>query len=271
MRRGRYKRVRRVASRLRERARPRTIRLPQTPSSPNLRRRANWMERVEILVPTYNHADYLPHALESVLVQDCAVPPSVAIVDDRSSDESLDVAAAYVTLLEAQGIRCRIVSNVSTRRQWWSLNAAVSSSDCELFVVLNDDDVLSPHALSIVTAALTNDPSLALVGGDSLWFDSIPPAPGEFSCGEIRVCKFGPHDARRFRRPNDLNMTHSGMAFFRYAWEVTGGYRSPDTRLAPGLNEDRDFQMRVCQHFNVGVLTCALAGWRTDSSHGKGF
>lgn len=270
-RRGFHGRVRPALSRLRERARPRTLRLQEAPNCSTLNRQDNWIERVEILVPCYNHAKYLPDALESVLSQDCAIPPSVVIIDDRSGDESLRIALDYMSRLEANGNRTRVVSNISNRRQWWSLNAAVSSSDSELFVVLNDDDVLSPSALSIVTAALTDDPSLALVGGGSIWFESNPPPPQDFSCDEIGLFRFRPADTRRLRRPNDLNMTHSGMTFFRDAWAVAGGYRAPTERLVPGLNEDRDFQLRVCSHFNVGVLTCALAGWRTGSSHGKEF
>lgn len=224
-------------------------------------------------MPAYNHADYLPAALKSIEEQGWERPFSVCIVDDRSSDHTAQIARAFAARINgaAGRIQVRLLDNDVNSRQWKSINNAVESSQASWFVVLNDDDVLAPYAVEAVAAVFERHPQVALAGGSSIWFSGdVPDFPEPVRWPTPRLLR--PAHAARFRRLNDLNMTHSSTAFMRTGWEAVGGYRPPERRIHPTANEDRDFQMRICARLPVAVLDdLPLAGWRHDSTHGKSF
>jgi glycosyltransferase involved in cell wall biosynthesis len=76
------------------------------------------MERISVIVPNYNYAQYLPERLSSIIKQDYPVY-EIIILDDRSTDESVSVARE---ILEPAGIDYKIVVNDknsgSVFRQW---------------------------------------------------------------------------------------------------------------------------------------------------------
>lgn len=51
--------------------------------------------RISVLILTYNHAAYLPQALDSVLAQAIDVPFEVLVGDDASTDGTSEIARAY--------------------------------------------------------------------------------------------------------------------------------------------------------------------------------
>src|SRR6266705_1267642 len=50
---------------------------------------------LSVVLPNYNHARLIPRALEALLAQDPA-PDEIILVDDASTDDSLDVIASFV-------------------------------------------------------------------------------------------------------------------------------------------------------------------------------
>lgn len=259
--------------RLRERLRPAVLHGVVDVPAPACPRPDGWLDQLEVIVPAYNHAPYLPAALRSVEEQSWDRPFSLCVVDDRSTDDTLEIARAFADRMSADGgrIRVRLPQNEVNSRQWKSINNAVETSQASWFVVLNDDDVLAPYAIEALAAIFERHPDVALAGGSSLWFSGEPPGfPDPPRRPVPRL--FRPAHAARFRRLNDLNMTHTSTAFTRSAWEAVGGYRPPERRIHATANEDRDFQMRVCARYPVAVLVdLPLAGWRHDSTHGKSF
>lgn len=49
---------------------------------------------ISIIIPCYNHAHYLPFAVQSVLAQTCAQWEAI-VVDDGSTDDTRTVAARF--------------------------------------------------------------------------------------------------------------------------------------------------------------------------------
>jgi glycosyltransferase involved in cell wall biosynthesis len=99
-------------------------------------------ELVSVVMPSYNHARFLPEAVRSVFAQTWR-PLELVVVDDGSTDESLDVlrelaaeAPLPVTVL-AQG-------NGGAHT---ALNRGCAAAAGRLLAILNSDDVYEPRRL----------------------------------------------------------------------------------------------------------------------------
>lgn len=53
--------------------------------------------RLSVVVPNYNHAQYLPEALNAILNQSCR-PMEVIVIDDCSTDNSVEVIEAFIRM-----------------------------------------------------------------------------------------------------------------------------------------------------------------------------
>lgn len=230
---------------------------------------------VEVVIPAYNHAAYLPDAYASLLEQTWTEPVALTFVDDCSSDRTPELLAEIQRSHPRDRFAVEVITNRRNLRQWASINRAVEASDSDLIVILNDDDLLVPDCLEKIIATYEAEHDIYMLGGSSLWIsDDGGPRPQHRAkpVEELELRRYGPADATGYRELNDLNMTHSSSSFFKVAWRAVGGYYPKRKRVHPEANEDRDFQMRVSALFPVGVyVDYPLAYWRTDSSHGQSY
>lgn len=90
---------------------------------------------VTVIIPSYNYADYLPEAIESVLNQTVKAH-RIIVIDDGSSDESVNIAKSYkeieVVAKENEGV-------IATK----NLGIQMSSTSWTLF--LDADDILQSN------------------------------------------------------------------------------------------------------------------------------
>lgn len=229
---------------------------------------------IEIVVPCYNHASFLPAALASVVGQTHAGRFGLALADDASTDETPQVIAGFLADLRDERIAARSLRHERNLRQWGSLNRAVDTSTADLIMVLNDDDLLLEDALEKMLGLFAAHPAIGIAGAHSLWLTGDDPVPAQpqLPLTELVTRHTAPRDARGFRALDDLAMTHSSSTFRRDAWAAVGGYRPKPRRIDPDAHEDRDFQMRVAAFYPAVTLPdYALAVWRTDSTHGPSF
>lgn len=117
----------------------------------------NWMGReettvtnlVSVIIPNYNHATYLPEAIDSVLRQDYR-PFEIVVVDDGSTDHSRQVVAAY-------GDRIRYIwqenQGLSVAR-----NTGLRAARGEYISLLDADDLYEPTFINRLVAALQAEP-----------------------------------------------------------------------------------------------------------------
>jgi glycosyltransferase involved in cell wall biosynthesis len=109
---------------------------------------------VSIVIPCFNHARFLPEAIESALAQTYPAV-EVVVVDDGSTDESAAVAGCYPVILLRQAN-----SGLSSAR-----NAGLAASTGEVVIFLDADDRLRPDAASAGVAALQRVPAAMLAVG----------------------------------------------------------------------------------------------------------
>jgi glycosyltransferase involved in cell wall biosynthesis len=98
-------------------------------------------ERVAVVIPCYNHAQYVGEALESVLAQ-TRRPDRVIVIDDGSKDDSVAVLRTF----ESRGVE---VSSRENRGAHNTINELIerASNDCDYISILNSDDRYLPNRI----------------------------------------------------------------------------------------------------------------------------
>jgi glycosyltransferase involved in cell wall biosynthesis len=97
------------------------------------------MPRLAAVIASYNHARYLPAAIESVLRQ-TRKPDRFLIIDDGSKDDSIDVIRHY----EKDGVELIAQPNAGAHATWNRCIETVAR-DCDLVSILNSDDIYAPE------------------------------------------------------------------------------------------------------------------------------
>jgi len=111
---------------------------------------------VAVVIPLFNHERYIAEALRGLLAQTQA-PDRIIVIDDGSSDHSLDAARAVadsrITLLSQQ--------NAGAHH---SLNRAIAlADDCDFIGILNSDDLYEPERIESCLRCLALHPGAAVV------------------------------------------------------------------------------------------------------------
>lgn len=100
--------------------------------------------RVSIVLPTYNRADTLSRALESVMAQSFE-DYELLVVDDGSTDATADVLSTF----KDKRIHTISQENMGVGR---ARNRALGEARGDLIAFLDSDDAWTPHHLSLATA-----------------------------------------------------------------------------------------------------------------------
>jgi glycosyltransferase involved in cell wall biosynthesis len=121
---------------------------------------------VSVVIPLYNHEEYIESALNSVLSQ--TVPPSeIIVIDDGSVDGSADIVARL----------CRdhpqiIFWSWSNQGAHHTLNAGISRATGDFVALLNSDDCYEPDRLAACLTAVRNDPTIDVVATEASFLDA---------------------------------------------------------------------------------------------------
>src|SRR6476619_6869657 len=128
------------------------------------------MPAVSVVMPAYNAGAYIGEALDSILAQG-RDDVEVIVVDDGSSDDTLDVARSRGT-----AVRVFAQANLGSAV---ARNRALDEARAPLVAFLDADDVWLPGKLDAQLRALERDPSLG--GVYSAWHVWKPDANGTYA------------------------------------------------------------------------------------------
>lgn len=109
--------------------------------------------KVSILIPSFNHARYLPECLDSVRAQTFKDWEAI-VVDDRSTDDSFEIAHGYA----ARDPRIHAFRNEENLGTYGTQHVALRLAKGELIAVLNSDDCWMPAKLEVLIALLKEHP-----------------------------------------------------------------------------------------------------------------
>jgi glycosyltransferase involved in cell wall biosynthesis len=113
------------------------------------------MNRVSVIIPTFNSAVLVTAAVESALAQ-TAPPMEVIVVDDGSTDDTRERLSAY-------GNRIRYLHQ-QNRGVAAARNSGLREAQGEFIAFLDADDVWHPRKLEMQITAMAANPDLRLLG-----------------------------------------------------------------------------------------------------------
>lgn len=115
---------------------------------------------VSVVIPSYNHAQYISTAIESVLAQTHG-RWELIVVDDGSRDDTERALTPYM-----QNDRIRIILNKENRGQSFVVNQALAIANGEFVCFLPSDDWYLPEKLELQVAKFHEcDQSVGVVYG----------------------------------------------------------------------------------------------------------
>ncbi|MGZ5234420.1 MAG: putative sugar O-methyltransferase, partial [Burkholderiales bacterium] len=120
-------------------------------------RHTRWEPTVSILLANFNNAEYLPTSLAAICGQ-TRQALEVIIVDDGSTDDSIDVIERYARRFG----NIRLVKNGRNRGQVASIQRALVEAKGDYVVWAASDDLLLPQFLERSVAALREHPAAGL-------------------------------------------------------------------------------------------------------------
>jgi len=214
--------------------------------------------RFAVIVPAWNAAATLAHALDSVLAQTCPAH-EIIVVDDGSQDGTAAVAAGY-------GERVRLIRQAN-RGVSAARNAGAAAATAEWLCFLDADDWYYPERLAAHAAFIRDERPLDFLTGD---FDYVD-AEGAHLCRSMESTPAGRillADARDGRAVmegeilGDFIAAHFGdthtLTVPRATFLALGGYPA-----GFAVCEDVNFLIRLCARSRrVGVVCAPLAAYR---------
>lgn len=123
----------------------------------------NKLMEVTVLMAVYNGGQYLRQSVESVLKQNYS-DFEFLIVDDKSSDESLEIIKDY------QNPRIRIIQNPVNKGQTVSLNIGLRAARGKYIARIDADDIAFPHWLQSQVNFLKNNGDIDVLSGGIVTF-----------------------------------------------------------------------------------------------------
>ncbi len=112
---------------------------------------------LSVIVPNYNHAQYLESRVSSILAQ-LTDNMELVIVDDGSTDNSVEILEKYAS----QDARLKLIKSPKNAGVVSAANTAISASKGKYLVFFASDDIVLPNFFSKTLAVLKEHPEVPL-------------------------------------------------------------------------------------------------------------
>lgn len=194
---------------------------------------------VSVIIPTYNHADYLAQAVESVLAQDYPATELI-VLDDGSTDTTRDVLSRYCGRFFHESHAN--MGQAATLNKGWKIARG------EILGKLSADDTLLPTAISEVVRTLLDNPRALVAYPDFRLID-----PNSVPVKDVIMGKF---DYHKMLVETECPVG-SGALFRRRALELVGDWNP----MLPQML-DYDFWLRAGLYGDIVHVPRVLATFR---------
>lgn len=126
------------------------------------------MPKVTIILPNYNHQEYIEQRIDSILAQEYQ-DFELIILDDASHDQSTNLIKKYLLDDRIKEFLINDQNSGSTFVQW---EKGLNMAEGEYIWIAESDDVAKSNFLLEMVKVLENQPKVGLVYCPSIWIDS---------------------------------------------------------------------------------------------------
>ena len=208
------------------------------------------MPRVDIIVPAYNTARYLPAAIESVIGQTFE-DWRILLVDDGSTDGTAEVVAPYAAKL---GARMKYIRQANAGLPA-ARNTAIRNSSAEYLALLDADDVWLPCRLAESVACMDQSTAVGLSYGFNSRIDSSGNVIDTFDSRQ----KHSEGQIAPYIYMRKVQLPCPTITFRRACVDEVGLF--DETMRA---TEDRDMWFRIALKYEVACIPKVLAQYRVS-------
>ena len=208
--------------------------------------------RVSVIIPTYNRAALVREAVASVLAQSFR-DFEVVVVDDGSSDHTVEALAPYAAPVRLRGRESR--GGVSAAR-----NTGIAAAQGEWLAFLDSDDLWLPEKLARQMAYLAEHPERQICQTEETWVRRGVRVNQPRTHRKIGGRLFFPSMERCMVSP-------SAVLLHRRLIELHGGF---DEDLPAA--EDYDLWLRLSWRYEIGLVSEPLVikrGGHADQLSGQ--
>lgn len=185
------------------------------------------MSSIDIVIPNYNYARFLPACVGSVQAQDhCDI--RILIVDNASTDDSVAVARA----LAASDNRIEVSAHEFNLGPHASINEGLDWARSDYLIVLCADDMLAPGALSSAAFILDQSPQVAMAYGA---YETVTTTPN------ARVAE--PHPSFAIENGNDFITRFCGKMVLTVAPVIRTSAQKAVGHYRPEIFHTDDLEM----------------------------
>lgn len=208
------------------------------------------MATVDVIIPAFNAARYLPFALESVAAQTFD-DWQILLIDDGSTDDTAEVAAPFVSRFGSRIQYIKVENGgVSAAR-----NIAIRRSTAEFLALLDADDVWLANRLEDSLKAFIGRPKVGLAYGLVTGMDP--------DGGIMATFEGNPEHAQGHIAPyiymRKVELPSPTITLRKTCIDAVGAF---DETLR--VTEDRDLWLRIALRYEVAFVPKVLAYYRVS-------
>jgi glycosyltransferase involved in cell wall biosynthesis len=202
-----------------------------------------------IIIPTFNRANLLKRALDSIFEQNVK-PSTIIISDNNSKDHTKEIVKSFKTH-NIKIVYYRHQKNIGMLKNW---EFSIGKVRTKYFSVLADDDYLLPNFIEKGLPQFTQNKNLGMWSGVTLIEDSKYLVPSNLKA----IHKF--HNLDLLDRMSEHPASTATM-ISREKLNAVGGFRKKSASLA-----DLSMMLRIASKFEIKITEDQVAVYTGCSS-----
>lgn len=135
---------------------------------------------LSVIIPCYNHGEYILDALESIRIADIHNICEIIIINDGSNDQN---TLEILNAINSENLKIIHQDNAGLAN---ARNRGIKESNCDYLLMLDSDNRITPEFLDSFHLLINQNQVFDMLHGDAIYFGE---RDGIFKSGELNIFK----------------------------------------------------------------------------------